>query len=136
MFRQSLSVSEFMDQHTNELLNTIQSKKGDYSEFLLLSEDHKKPIRYYPSYLEYQLFTSDREDNNKLFNYINTNKYDKNTLIYIDSELGENIKGEIESEKIFKEGFKNIILSTGYNRKLENMPYWITKVQGKSFSTI
>ena len=74
MFRQSLSVSEFMDQHTIELLNTIQSKKGDYSEFLLLSEDHKKPIRYYPSYLEYQLFTSDREDNNKLFNYINTNK--------------------------------------------------------------
>jgi hypothetical protein len=67
MFRQSLSVSEFMDQHTIELLNTIQSKKGDYSEFLLLSEDHKKPIRYYPSYL-------DREDNNKLFNYINTNK--------------------------------------------------------------
>jgi len=74
MFRQSLSASEFMDTHTIDLINSIQSKKGEYSEFLLLSEDHKKPIRYYPTYLEYQLFTSDRQDNNKLFHYINANK--------------------------------------------------------------
>lgn len=73
LFRQALSVSEFIDEHSINLLNTIQSKKGEYSEFLLLTEDHKKPIRYYPTKLEYQLFTSDREDNNQLFKYIEKN---------------------------------------------------------------
>lgn len=49
------------------------------------------------------------------------------TIIYVDSNLGGGIKGEIESEKIFKMGYKNIFLATGYSNSdlnLEATP-WI-----------
>src|SRR5690606_2271265 len=37
LFRQSLSPSEFIDSDSISFLDEIQSKKGSYSEFLLLS---------------------------------------------------------------------------------------------------
>lgn len=74
LFRQSLAPSEFIDIDSVSFLNTIKSKKGEYSEFLLLSEDTRKPIRFYPTPLEYQLFTSDGEDNRKLYAYLDTNE--------------------------------------------------------------
>ena len=49
------------------------------------------------------------------------------TIIYVDSNLGGGIKGEIESEKIFKMGYKDIFLATGYSNSdlhLEATP-WI-----------
>jgi signal transduction histidine kinase len=49
------------------------------------------------------------------------------TIIYVDSNLGEGIKGEIESEKIFQMGYKDIFLATGYSNSdlnLETTP-WI-----------
>jgi type IV secretory pathway VirB4 component len=70
LFKQSLNESEFIDSTTVSLLNEIQSKKGDYSEFLYFTEVHKKPVRFYPSPLEYELFTSDRADNNKFDSYM------------------------------------------------------------------
>jgi|GEM_PF-5298568 len=48
-------------------------------------------------------------------------------IIYVDSNLGGGIKGEIESEKIFKMGYKDIFLATGYSNSdlnLEATP-WI-----------
>lgn len=74
MFKQSLSPSEFVDGHTIDLINSVQSKKGEYSEFLLLSEDYKKPIRFYPTCLEYELFTSDKSDNSKISTYLDRTK--------------------------------------------------------------
>ncbi len=70
LFKQSLNASEFLDTHAKSLLDSIHSKKGEYSEFLLLSETIKKPVRFYPSPLEYQLFTSDRDDNNQFEYYL------------------------------------------------------------------
>lgn len=69
LFRQSLQPSEFIDAHTKELLDSVQSIKGSYSEFLLLTEMIKKPIRFYPNPLEYQLMTSAREDNEQFEAY-------------------------------------------------------------------
>ncbi|MAZ48943.1 MAG: hypothetical protein CME65_10285 [Halobacteriovoraceae bacterium] len=74
LFRQSLSPSEFVDVDAVELLAGIKSKKGEYSEYLLLSESIRKPIRFYPSHLEYELFTSDREDNQKIYSYLKANE--------------------------------------------------------------
>jgi len=34
--------------------------------------------------------------------------------IYVDSDLGNGIKGEIESRKIYDLGFKNIYIATGH----------------------
>ncbi len=70
LFKQSLNASEFLDVHAKSLLDSIHSKKGEYSEFLLLTEEIKKPVRFYPSSLEYQLFTSDRGDNNQFEHYL------------------------------------------------------------------
>ncbi len=70
LFRQSLAESEFIDSTTKEILDEVQSKKGIYSEFLYLTETHKKPVRFYPSPLEYELFTSDRRDNNQFESYM------------------------------------------------------------------
>lgn len=72
LFRQSLSTSEFIDAQTKVMLDSIQSIKGAYSEFLLLTENIKKPIRFYPSPLEYQVMTSAREDNQQIEEYLAT----------------------------------------------------------------
>jgi len=56
----------------------------------------------------------------------------KDAKIYIDSDLGNNIRGEVESEKIFKLGFKNLFLATGYEKEFINKPKWILDVHSKS----
>lgn len=70
LFRQNLATSEFIDAHTKMLLDSVQSIKGAYSEFLLLTENIRKPIRFYPSPLEYQVMTSSKEDNLQFEDYL------------------------------------------------------------------
>ncbi len=57
--------------------------------------------------------------------------FSKNAKIIIDSQLGEGLKGEEEAEKIFKCGFKNIILATGYSKEDVNQTPWIKEIRGK-----
>lgn len=48
--------------------------------------------------------------------------YDKETEVYIDSELADGLKGEDVSKKIYSLGFKNIYLETGYDKnKFKNL---------------
>jgi hypothetical protein len=61
-----------------------------------------------------------------------SSSFDKSTRIYIDSNLGDGIKGEIESEKIFKLGFTNLYLATGYQKGDIEKPAWIIEVYSKS----
>jgi len=70
LFRQSLRMSEYLDQDKIDLLNTIQSSKGEYSEALLISDTIQKPVRYYPTPLEYELFTTDRAELNQFDSYL------------------------------------------------------------------
>ena len=56
----------------------------------------------------------------------------KDSKIYIDSNLGNDIKGEIESEKIFNLGFKNLYLATGYGKHYIKKPDWIIEVYTKN----
>jgi FixJ family two-component response regulator len=42
-------------------------------------------------------------------------KFPLSSIIYVDSNLGENIKGEVESKKIFELGFSQIYITTGYS---------------------
>lgn len=59
-------------------------------------------------------------------------QFDKTTPIYIDSHLGEGIKGEEVSKSIFEMGFTNIYLATGYNpNDFGDLP-WIKGIVGKS----
>lgn len=60
-------------------------------------------------------------------------KLDKNSFIFIDSDLGSGIRGEIESQMIWNLGFKNIFLATGYAASdfdLNSYP-WIKDVVSK-----
>jgi signal transduction histidine kinase/FixJ family two-component response regulator len=57
---------------------------------------------------------------------------DKGSKIYIDSNLGDGIKGEIESEKIFALGFLNLYLATGYEKGSIQKPAWIKEIYSKS----
>lgn len=51
--------------------------------------------------------------------------------IYVDSDLGLNLKGEILSKEIFDLGFKNINLATGYGSSEITKPFWIHQILGK-----
>ncbi len=62
-----------------------------------------------------------------------SNHINKDTQIYIDSDLGNNLKGEEVSRRIFDLGFKNIILATGTKKNADSLPFWISKTQGKEF---
>lgn len=55
----------------------------------------------------------------------------KETVIYIDSNLGNGVKGEIYAKKIYDFGIKNIVLTTGYNSAEFKSYPWISEVIGK-----
>jgi signal transduction histidine kinase len=62
---------------------------------------------------------------------MSSSKFDPNTPIYIDSNLGDGVKGEVESKKIFEMGFENLHLATGQSVEEIDVPFWIKSVQGK-----
>ena len=63
----------------------------------------------------------------------NAELYSKDVVIFIDSNLANGKRGEIESEKLYQNGFKNLYLATGYNAEDIKKPEWIKKVFGKKF---
>lgn len=62
LFRQTVSNRVFLTTYEKELVSDVRSKKRKYSEFLILSEEIRKIVRYRPTPLEYELFTSDKSD--------------------------------------------------------------------------
>lgn len=51
-------------------------------------------------------------------------EYDKEVLIFIDSNLGLEVTGEVYAKNIFDLGFENIYLTSAYTEiKLEDYPY-------------
>jgi len=77
---------------------------------------HSKKIVCYKSVEDFLKFSSD---------------YSKLSTIYIDSDLGDGKRGEIESEHIAKLGFQNIVLTTGYSPDDISLPLWIKSIVGK-----
>ena len=59
-------------------------------------------------------------------------QFKKDTPIFIYSNLGNGIKGEIESEKIHDLGFEKLYLATGYQKNEINVPDWILEVYSKN----
>jgi signal transduction histidine kinase len=57
----------------------------------------------------------------------------KDTPVYVDSNLGNSILGEVESKKIHHNGFTNISLATSMDElDVSNFP-WIKRIQNKTF---
>ena len=58
-------------------------------------------------------------------------KYNKKTVIYIDSDLGNNIRGELCAKHLFDKGFIEIHLATGHSKdRFSHIP-WLKTVVGK-----
>jgi len=58
-------------------------------------------------------------------------RLDKTTAIYVDSKLGDGIRGEEFAKELHDRGFQNIFLATGQRRDaLPSMP-WIREIVGK-----
>ena len=55
----------------------------------------------------------------------------KDAAIYIDSDLGNGIKGEKIAEKLFADGYKNIVLATGHAPDSFPAMPWIKQIIGK-----
>jgi hypothetical protein len=58
---------------------------------------------------------------------------DLSTLLFFDSELADEKKGEIESKKFYDLGFRNIYLTTGHEPEFFPELPWIKEILGKSF---
>ena len=58
-------------------------------------------------------------------------KYGKDTIIYIDHELGETIPGDIYAKEIYDNGFSKIHLTTGHPAEKFNCHPWLKSVIGK-----
>lgn len=57
--------------------------------------------------------------------------YSFDSPVFVDSNLGQNIKGEVVSQEIFKNGFHEIYLCTGYEPDQFPVMPWIRKILGK-----
>lgn len=62
----------------------------------------------------------------------NFKRFNTLTPIYIDSNLGDGLRGEVLSEKIFKLGFNELYITTGYEKDTIAKPSWINSVIGKA----
>lgn len=51
--------------------------------------------------------------------------------VYIDSDLGDGIKGEIIAEEIYSLGFKNLYLATGYDAAQFSARPYLRGITGK-----
>lgn len=58
-------------------------------------------------------------------------EFDKDTNIYIDSDLGNIIKGEVCAKDLFDKGFKEIYLATAYSKDQFGLIPWIKTIVGK-----
>ncbi|KTC87671.1 sensor histidine kinase [Legionella drozanskii] len=80
------------------------------------AEDAKQTISTYSSFADF-------------INEIDS--YSKNTVIYIDSDLGNNVKGEECAKYLFDKGFTKVHLSTGHSKdQFKDMP-WIKTIVSK-----
>lgn len=56
--------------------------------------------------------------------------FNKSAPVYIDSELGEGVRGETLAETLRTEGFTNLTLETGHPPEKLSVPAWL-KIAGK-----
>ena len=81
--------NESLDEHDLKRIADLKSLKGQYSEFYLKTPLHRKSLRFYPTPVEYERFTSHFEDRKKIDQFILEfeNHFDYKTLIHRWTEL-------------------------------------------------
>lgn len=59
-------------------------------------------------------------------------EFDPSTNVYIDSDLKQGQKGEIEAKRLFELGFRNLFLVTGYSDLRREEYPWLKEVLSKT----
>jgi hypothetical protein len=62
----------------------------------------------------------------------NSNSIKRRTPIYIDLELGQDLRGDVLSEDIFIRGFTELFIATGYEPEYIAKPHWIKAILDKT----
>ena len=61
----------------------------------------------------------------------NSNGFDRDTCIFIDSNLQDGLRGEVLSKEIYEMGFMNIFVTTGFDSSSITPQVWIKGIIGK-----
>ncbi len=110
----------------------VTIKSHDFpDEIVLIDDDQFTHLNWKRSAQSYGINLNSFYDVDSFLKESNT--FSSETSIYIDSNLGDDQKGEVLSKQIYDLGFNNIILATGSRKEDIQVPYWINKVQGKGF---
>ncbi len=64
LFQQTIEASSEITSFDVERIRELSTKRKEYSEFYVKTEHHRKIARFYPTALEYELFTSNHNDRN------------------------------------------------------------------------
>ena len=70
VFSSRFSSSEYFDSDDRDRINLLSSKSGQFTEFYFKTPFHRKTLRYYPTAIEHELFTSNYEDKKQIEKYI------------------------------------------------------------------
>lgn len=84
----------------------------------------------------WEMAANDKEVELKTFSSIEdflTQNFPKDITIYIDSNLGDGVKGEVESERLFSVGYSELYLATAHDPETIDKPTWIKDIVGKRF---
>jgi len=87
-----------------------------HTTWRLIAKQHGKTVK---CYVDPEDFVNDSDDINKA------------TPLYIDSNLGDGVKGEVLAKEFYEQGFINIYLATGYPKDDFAKVPWIKDVVGK-----
>ena len=81
--------NEYLDSNDLESIAALSSQKGQYSEFYIKTPFQRKTLRFYPTCLEHERFTSHFEDRKAINRFIKEYKdhFDHKTLIHRWTEL-------------------------------------------------
>ena len=62
-FSQNSDCKTFLGEFDQQKIKGLITKKGNHSEFYIKTESLRKIVQFFPSFLEYEIFTSNFEDN-------------------------------------------------------------------------
>ena len=107
----------------------INAQSSNPKTVILIDDDNL-------THLSWKLASKKTEVNLKTYYSVeefleNSNSLDRRTPVYIDLELGPDLRGDVLSEDIFNQGFTELFISTGYDPDYIEKPQWIKAILDK-----
>lgn len=71
-FAQNIECSKGITLFDQQMIHSLRTNRGEYSEFYYKSEVHRKVLRYFPTLREFEVFKSGNEESEKMLSYIDS----------------------------------------------------------------